>query len=199
VGVEVQAHAEERGALLERVRRRGLQIVAERHERARPLLARELAHAELHFRDALSGKLPEDDDFVLADFVMRDLEGPCTVQRLIEARDDAVALHVIEQAIAPLALADLRGLERPFQKCTVHSLLPPLVAVSSVRSAPAASRINSGRPPSASSVVSPSTRSPRSCTAERSSVSSRSAARTTGMTSRVTTSVIVRSTSGLLS
>src|SRR5213078_4352978 len=42
----MQAHAEERGALLERVRRRGLEVVAERDEHAAALLARDLARAE---------------------------------------------------------------------------------------------------------------------------------------------------------
>src|SRR5438128_7420440 len=124
----MQAHTEERGALLERVRRRGLEVVAERDERARALLARELAHAELHLRDALGGELAEDDDFVLADLVVRDLEGPCAVQRLVEARDDVMALDVIEHAVATFALADLIGVERLFQECTIHGLLPPLWA-----------------------------------------------------------------------
>ena len=64
VAVEVEADAEERRALLERVRGGGLQIVAERHERATPLLARDPAHAELHLRDALGDELAEDDHFV---------------------------------------------------------------------------------------------------------------------------------------
>src|SRR5439155_22714965 len=125
VAVEVEPDAQERRALLERVRGGSLQVVAERDERAAPLLARDLAHAELHLRDAVGGEPAEHEHLVLPDLVVRDLEGPRPVQRLVQAMDHVVALDVVEDAVAPLALPDLRGLERLLQQCAVHRTPPP--------------------------------------------------------------------------
>ena len=128
VGVEVQPHAEERRALLQRVRRRGLQVVAERDERARLPLARHLAHAEVHLHEALGAELGQHEHLVLADLVLHDLERPRALQRLVQALDHAVALHVVEHPVAPLALLDLRRGERRLQQLPVHRVASSVVS-----------------------------------------------------------------------
>ena len=120
LGVEVEPDAQERRALLERVRGGGLQVVAERDQRLGLAVARDLGGAELHLHDALGRQLPEDQDLVVPDLVGDHLEGPRAVERLVQARDDAVALDVVEEAVPALALLDLGRVEGLLEEGTVH-------------------------------------------------------------------------------
>src|SRR5205085_6142047 len=108
----------------------------------------------------------DDEHLLLPDLVMHDLERPRALERLVQALDHAVALHVVEQPVAPPPLADLLGRERLLQQRSVHRLPPPLGwVVSNARSARAASRVSSRSSPSASSLVSRSIRSASTWTA----------------------------------
>lgn len=67
---------------------------------------------ERHRRDSLRAEPANDERLLLADLVIHDLERPRAIERLVEARDHAVALHAVEPAVAPLALLDRRRSER---------------------------------------------------------------------------------------
>src|SRR5690242_15653443 len=83
-----------------------------------------LAHAEVHLHEAPGAEPGQHQHLVLSDLVLHDLERPRALEGLVQALDDAVALHVVEQAVAPLALADLPGLERFLQQLPVHTTPP---------------------------------------------------------------------------
>src|SRR4029450_1609461 len=140
-------------------------------------VARHLAHAKVHLDEARGAEPGEHQHLVLPHLVLHDLERPRALERLVQALDDAVALHVVEQAVAPLALADLPGLEGFLQQLPVHRAPPALRPGSSALRTRAASLVSSRSSPSASSAVSRSTRSAKSWIAAVRSRASLSACR----------------------
>jgi hypothetical protein len=110
--VHFQRDSEERGAFLERIARRGFQVVGDAD--GSPLLVEgDGGAAEVHLHLPVGDELAEDDDLVGVDLVADDLERP-RVAALVEAGDDGSDVDVTDGlAVLPRTTSHLLGSERP--------------------------------------------------------------------------------------
>jgi hypothetical protein len=122
--VKMQSNAKQRRALLEAIRRGGLQIITKGNDRIVFLGSSDPGFPKLTFRDSLRRQFAENDNFVVVNSVILNVEDPLRIEAFVESLNYGATFDVIEHvSIRALPSLDLFGHKWFFEDFSIHKTL----------------------------------------------------------------------------
>jgi hypothetical protein len=126
--VKMQSNAKQRRALLEAIRRGGLQIISKGNDRIVFPGSSNPGFPKLTLRDSLSRQLAENDNFVVVNSVILDVKNPLCIEAFVKPLNYGATFDVIEHiSICALSSLDLFGHKRLFENFSIHKTLPSVL------------------------------------------------------------------------